>query len=417
MHPSRYLLSAALALTLTACGGDDDEPQFSERTLRDLDTTLETLFAEYDIPGVNAGLWVPGVGSWTRSLGVADIETGAPMRFDQHVRIGSVTKTFTVTLILQLHDEGLLDIDDPVDEYFDTNPGSDKITLDNAIPNGDRITLRNLANMTSGLASYTFNPDFLDRLFGETDRFWEPLEMANIGIADSVAGCPHEPSQCFEPGTDWAYNNTNTVLLGLVAEQVSGQSLQKLTEARILQVLGMDNTIFPTDATLLEPYAHGYTNQGGYPEFTDATFWNPTWGWGTGNLVSTLPDLRIWARALGRGELLEPATQALRETQVNVGPNVPGERAYALGMGYVDGWWGHGGELPGYNTVVFYRPDVDAVLLVSANYDHRTVDTPDGPREISPAHAIGDAIIAIASREAPLGDLDGDLPFIDVVLP
>lgn len=213
--------------------------------------------------------------------------------------------------MLQLHDLGLLNVHHTLDQYVDSVPGSDKLTVSQAIPNADKITLVNLANMTSGLASYTYNPEFLDLLFGQTDRFWQPMEMIDIAIADTIAGCPHATFQCFEPGTDWAYSNTNTVLLGLIAEQVSGKSLAELTQSMLLDRLGMSNTYFPTDETLPEPYSHGYTNQYDYPEFSDATFWNPTWGWGTGNLISTIGDLRIWARALTNAGLLTDATQAL----------------------------------------------------------------------------------------------------------
>ncbi|NJN47541.1 MAG: beta-lactamase family protein [Candidatus Competibacteraceae bacterium] len=168
-----------LGLGLSGCGGNDDDTisaQFSERTQRELETTVGQLFQELGVPGMMVGLWVPNVGKWTRAYGVSNRETGEPMHFDQHVRIGSVTKTFTVTLILQLQDAGLLNINDTLDQYFDTDPNSDKITLTQPIPNADRITLKNLANMTSGLASYTFDPVFQDAFFGNPQ-----LTMATAG--------------------------------------------------------------------------------------------------------------------------------------------------------------------------------------------------------------------------------------------
>ncbi len=415
----RHTIAGVLLATLGGCGGGNgNSNDFSERTLADLDATVESLYNELGVPGINAGLWVAGRGEWSRSLGVADLTTGAPYRWDQHVRIGSITKTFTVTVVLQLHDEGLLSIDDTLDRYFDTVPGSDRITLSGPIPNGDRITLRNLANMTSGLASYTFSDEFLDALFGDPQRHWDPHEPVEIALADTANGCANYPPACFEPGTDWFYSNTNTVLLGLIVEHVTGRTLGEEVESRILQPLGLDHTIWAEDASFPTPLAHGYTQQGDNPPFTDATFWNPSWGWATGNMISSMPDLRVWARALGTGALLAPATQALRQTQVDVGGHVPGVFAYALGMGYVNGWWGHAGELPGYNTVIWYRPDVDAVLVVSVNADHIPVDDGEGGVvEVSPAQVIADALVDIANREMPLGDLSGEVPFIDVVIP
>lgn len=86
-------------------------------------------------------------------------------------------------------------------------------------------------------------------------------------------------------------------------------------------------------------------------------------------------------------------------------------------MGFVNGWWGHSGLLPGYNTVIWYRPEADAVLVVSTNYDFREVTTSTGIEEVEPAVAIEDALLEVANRETPLGDLETKLPFIGVVLP
>ncbi|MEE4380304.1 MAG: serine hydrolase domain-containing protein [Candidatus Competibacteraceae bacterium] len=401
-----------LGLGLSGCGGNDDDTisaQFSERTQRELETTVGQLFQELGVPGMMVGLWVPNVGKWTRAYGVSNRETGEPMHFDQHVRIGSVTKTFTVTLILQLQDAGLLNINDTLDQYFDTDPNSDKITLAQPIPNADRITLKNLANMTSGLASYTFDPAFQDAFFGDPLRQWHPLELVNIGIANTVAGCPHAPPACFEPGTDWFYNNTNTVMLGLIVEKVAGKPYAELLRENILEPLKLRNTLKPTDNTMPAPVARGYTFQGledGQQQ--DATDWNPSWGWGVGDLVSTFDDLRVWGKALGRGDLIAAETQALRQEQVTVGPNQPGMNAYAIGMGYKQGWWGHGGELPGYNTLTFYRPDLDAVVVVITNSDELA-------NGIHPAYRVADVIIDLVARESPLlGDFGDEQPiFID----
>ena len=403
-------LCALLALSLLSCGSDDDHdnPQFSDRTIRDLETKVGELYQELGVPGMLVGLWVPGVGQWTQAYGVSDLAARAPMRFDQHVRIGSVTKTYTVTLILQLHDEGLLDIDDPVNQYFSADPGSGKIVLENEVPSGNNIKLRNLANLTSGLASYTADPDFQDQVFNNTQRQWQPLELVNIGISNTITGCPHAPTACFGPGESWFYSNTNTVMLAMIVEHVTGQPYRQVLHERILTPLGLAETDQPSDSTLPEPFAQGYTLQGTEDNILqNATDWNPSWGFGVGDLISDFEDLRRWGRALGRGDLLKPATQALRQQQVSVGPNQPGVRAYALGVGYTHGWWGHGGELPGYNSMAYYRPDIDAVMVVIANSD----ELEDGAH---PAYFVGDVIIEIAAREAPLlEDFDPDVPFID----
>ncbi len=130
---------------------------------------------------------------------------------DVHQRIGSVTKTFTGSLLLQAAADGLLSLDDTIDQYVE------------GIPNGDEITLRQMGTMSSGIASYTFDEQFQDDLFSDPQRIWSPEEVAQIGIEDSPA---------FDPGTEFQYSNTNTVLLGLVLQQVSGKPLGELCIAK-----------------------------------------------------------------------------------------------------------------------------------------------------------------------------------------
>jgi len=373
------------------------QPVFSQRIQEQLDSEVTQVIEELGIQGLTAGIWVPGEGSWTMAYGVADRETGEPMSFDQHVRIGSVTKTFTVTLILQLVDEGVLSLDDTLDQFF---PG---------YPKGDRITLRNMGNMTSGLASYTFDQNFQDTLFADPQRTWTPQELIEIGRVNTIADCPFAPNYCFEPGEGWAYCNTNTVLLGLIAEQVTGLPYRELVRRRITEPLGLENTFQSTVTTLPEPFAHGYTSQGVAQGEQDATNWSPTWGFAVGDLVSTFSDLRHWGRALGRGTLLSAELQNERLTKVLLPPNNP-ERAYMLGIGFNKGWVGHGGELPGYNVCTYYRPDLDAVLVVIVNSDFVEVDG----NAVHPAYVVADKLIEIAAQEAPLGDFDAEVPFTDI---
>jgi D-alanyl-D-alanine carboxypeptidase len=302
-----------------------------------------------------------------------------------------------VTLILQLVDEGKLKLEDTLDKFFPDYPMA------------DRITLLQLANMTSGLASYTYDENFQDRLFANPNEPWTPEELIEIARVNTLAGCPNFPDACFEPGEGWAYCNTNTVLLGMIAEQVTGESYSDLIRTRITEPLGLKNTFQATDGQLPVPFAHGYTSQGVDQGEQDATFWSPTWGFAVGDLVSTFDDLRIWGRALGRGDLLSPETQARRLTKVTLPPNAP-SRAYMVGVGFNNGWIGHGGELPGYNSCTYYRPDLDAVLVVIVNSDFVEVDGV----AIHPAYVVADKLIEIAAQEAPLGDFEAEVPFIDI---
>jgi len=228
--------------------------------------------------------------------------------------------------------------------------------------------------MTSGIASYTFNEQFGDAIFSDPQRIWTPEEVVQIGIEDSPA---------FDPGTEFQYSNTNTVLLGLVLEQATGKTVGDLYREQIIEPLGLRETSFPgdTDSSLPDPHAQGYTLQGqddGEPVTT--TNWNPSWAWTAGAMISTVNDLLVYGRALGTGEgLLSPEQQAQRLDSFlsdDIPPNTA-DRAYGLGIGRENGWLGHTGTLPGYNTTVYYHPDLDATVVVEANSDIASGDCPD----------------------------------------
>jgi D-alanyl-D-alanine carboxypeptidase len=349
--------------TTTAGGGE----QASQAAL---DAALEQSFSETGAPGVIAAVQTPE-DMWVGTLGVADLSSEEPMSADMHQRIGSVTKTFTVSLLLQAAADGLLSLDDTIGQYVE------------GIPNGDEITLRQMANMTSGIASYTFNEQWQDAFFSDPQRIWRPEELVQFGIEDSPA---------FDPGTEFQYSNTNTVLLGLVLEQVSGEPVGDLYREWIIEPLGLQQTSFPNaDPAFPDPHPQGYTLQGqddGEP--LNATDWNPSWGWTAGGMISTVDDLLVYGRALGTGEGLLPPEQQAERLNSFPGDEVPpnsAERAYGLGLGREYGWLGHTGELPGFNTAVYYHPELDATVVVEVNSDIPSGDCPpDNPTMTDAPH-------------------------------
>jgi D-alanyl-D-alanine carboxypeptidase len=335
-----------------------------------------------------------------RALGVADRTSEEPMTPDVHHRIGSVTKTFTISLLLQAAAEGLLSLDDTIDQYVD------------GVPNGDKITLRQMANMTSGIASYTENKQWQNEFFSDHERVWQPEELVQVGIADSPL---------FDPGTQWHYSNTNTVLLGLVLEQVTGESIDQLYRERIIEPLGLTGTSFPgADPSLPDPHAQGYTLQGqsSGAEPVDATNWNPSPDWTAGEIISTVEDLLVYGRALDTGEGLLPSEQQTERLDSFVSdvpplnqPPLEGYLAYGLGLGNDHGWIGHNGQTPGYTTYLFYNPELDAVVVVEVNSDIPSGDCPtdtptmaDQPRGLTchtPADRIFSALAEALGKPAP----------------
>jgi D-alanyl-D-alanine carboxypeptidase len=352
--------AAVLLLTMSGCG-DKSTPQSSttgpppapETTkpidnaiAKRLDAAVNQAMTAAGVPGAIVGIWGPG-GDYVRGFGVADKATHAPMKPDFYSRIGSVTKTFTVTAILQLADQGKLGLDDSIAEFID------------GVPLGDRITLRQLARMQSGLVNYTATPDFQKAMFADPRRPFTPHELIDFAFT--------QPNK-FPPGEGFEYCNTNTVLLGMVVQKVSGQPLDSYIQDHILAPLGMSHTSFPTTNAFPDPHAQGYTKQTADGKEAVATDWDPSWAWAAGAMISTLDDMRIWAPALAIGKLLTPQMQEQRLQTVG-SPGMPPQDGYGLGIFNLGGWIGHNGSLPGYQSVVVYLPQKQTSLVILTNTD------------------------------------------------
>lgn len=344
----RYLPVLLALLCLLLAGPARAETPLDPATVKALEAALDKGLSKCITPGVMVGVWQPGRQPWKAVRGVADVSTRRPVTLHSSSRVGSVTKTFTVTLFLQLVDEGRLGLDDKLSKWFPK------------MQNADRVTLRMLANMSSGLPSYTKDEAWVDEYFTHPTRPWTPEQL----VAEAAKLKPS-----FQPGDkQFEYSNTNTVLLGLILEKVTGKRFPQLLQEKILTPLGLAHTAYPPDARLPEPFLRGYTVQGVVDGLLqDATDWTPTFGGPAGQMYSTLDDLAVWSRALGSGSLLKPATQKTRlePTPAHAG----GERYYAMGLGYDHGWLAHEGELPGYNAIVTFHPATGTVIVVAANSD------------------------------------------------
>jgi len=314
-----------------------------------LDRVVEERLAQMGVPGAIVSLSIPGEIEYVKAFGVSDTVTGAPMRVDSHHRIGSVTKTFTGTAILQLVDQGRIRLSDPISQYVE------------GVPSGDEITLDLLGRMRSGLPNYTESEEFIARLYRESPLGPDALRITPRELLDIAFAMPLN----FPPGTQYEYSNTNTVLLGMVVEKVTGVPLGKYFQDNIFGPLGLTQTSYPANGWLPEPFDHGYTEA---PDgaIVDATLWNPAWADAAGKIVSNIYDLRTWAKALGSGALLSPQTQAAR---LSGGSPAAPRTDYSFAIFDVQGWRGHNGDIPGYATVAVYLPERDATLVVFVNSD------------------------------------------------
>ncbi|MFE2142488.1 serine hydrolase domain-containing protein [Streptomyces sp. NPDC059456] len=323
---------------------DGEFPQLTPAVARQLDDAVRKVMSQASVPGVMVSLSAPGKGSYVRAFGVADKATGRPIGTDMNMRIGSVTKTFTVTALLQLVDQGKAGLDDPIGKYV------------SGVPNGDRITLRELAGMRSGLFNYSEDEGFFKAFTSNPRRPFTPQELLAYSFRHPVL---------FEPGAKFFYCNTNLILLGLVVEKLSGQRLDDYVNAKVVRPAGLRHTLFPVGAEFPSPHAQGYTDQTASGKVEDAADWNPSWGWAAGAMISDLADLKTWAKVLATGTLLKPATQAQRLKVVDALPGT----GYGLGIFNVQGWIGHNGSLPGYQALVVYLPQAKATLVLTLNTD------------------------------------------------
>jgi D-alanyl-D-alanine carboxypeptidase len=342
-----------------------------------LDAQIEARIAQMGIPGAIVALSIPGQIEYAKAFGVGDTATGDPMLANDFTRIGSVTKTFTGTAILQLVDQGRVALSDPISHYVD------------GVPFGDDITLDLLGRMRSGLPDYTETDELLNRASTELPTGPEAFPATSRELIDAAFRQPMD----FPPGADFKYSNTNTVLLGMVVEKVTGLALAEYFERNIFGPLDLLRTSYPMNGSMPIPYAHGYTKA---PDGTivDTALWNPSWGNAAGAIVSDLADMTVWAVALGKGTLLHPNTQAQR---ISGGTPSAAGADYDFAIFNAHGWLGHNGDIPGYATVVVYLPERDASLVVFTNsdvpeqhsagqlaYDVTSIATPDHLYEVGP---------------------------------
>ena len=348
------LCSAIIAGAVISCSTDKsaDNPTSTSDKVMDsaitgqLDSIIDAAVNSTGIPGAMVGIWGPN-GNYVKVAGVADTATKAPMETDFYHRIGSVTKTFTVTALLQLVDEGKIGLDDPISQYVD------------GVMEGDAISLRHLAGMRSGLVDYTTSEQFVMEYLSDPRRAFTPEEL--VGYVKDL------PLQ-LRPGTTVDYSNTNTILLGMVIEKVSGSRLSDVIDTKIATPLGMEHTSFPMTNAFPTPHAQGYTNQTLDESVTAATDWNPSWGGAAGAMISSLDDMRIWVPAPAKGDLLTDDTQKQRLQTVSLSEG-DDSSGYGLGLFNSGGWIGHNGSLPGYKTVSVYLPEKDTTLVVFINTD------------------------------------------------
>ncbi|MEV7937308.1 serine hydrolase domain-containing protein [Kitasatospora sp. NPDC088264] len=305
-------------------------------------------------------------GAWVGSAGAAELGGAAKPPTDGRVRIGSSTKTFTATLVLQLVAEGKVGLDTPAAHYLP------EFGLDG------RITVRMLLQHTSGVFNHT-GEVYADGTvapgipipYGTTGREWMDNRFKTYRPQELVRLALSRPAR-FEPGAGWSYSNTNYVLTRLLIEKVTGRPVAEEMRRLVLGPLGLSGTVVPgASPEIPEPHAHAYYRyeDAGEQRTVDITRQNPSWISSGGDMISTTRDLHTFISALLGGRLLPPPLLAEMCTPHPTGiPNMD----YGLGVFVVttdDGATviSHNGAAVGHAALMYGTPDGSRTLTAALN--------------------------------------------------
>lgn len=305
------------------------------------------------------------------TAGVSDPAKETPIAADSRVKIGSLSKTMTATMILQAVDDGLIDLDDPLDQYL---PQYDK---------WGEVTVRQLLRMQSGIPPYLFDKDsafgLIENFIKGENKLYKPKNLLD-GIKDKEL--------MYSPGTISVYNNTNYVLLGLILEQVRKEKYENLLQEFIVEPLGLENTYLNMNAEPDPTLAPGFlqNHEFGLPPVATLLFpWSsrraeatfdithslpPSLAWSAGGLVSSPRDMNRFMVALLNGKLT--SQQSLEAMKDFVSGSV-GEYSLPYGLGLMahksdyGRWYGHGGVGMGYQSTTYYLPEEDIGIALVQN--------------------------------------------------
>jgi D-alanyl-D-alanine carboxypeptidase len=284
--------------------------------------------------------------------GIAELGTDRPVPADGRFRISCITKPFVSVVVLQLVAEGKIVLDNTVESYL---PG--------LLPYGDRITIRNLMQHTSGL--YNYADSFQkpgDRFLRDRYKDYDPSDLIAIAAAKPLE---------FEPSSKFAYCNTNYFIIGLLIDKVTGRSYRTEITERVLEPLKLTETVLPGhDPNIPGPHSRGYMQIGG--KAVDVTLMNPSEAGCAGEIISTTRDLDTFFSALFSGKLLnEPEfTEMTTPLPPEMIENLPMGIGYGLGIMKLQNdndldLWGHGAGIPGYATLAATTRDLSARVQLS----------------------------------------------------
>jgi D-alanyl-D-alanine carboxypeptidase len=319
------------------------------------DAAAAALAAAPDLPGMWIGVWDPEKGVHIGAYGdaVAGQTAATP---EDHSRIGSVTKTFTATAVLEQVAGGELALDETIEEVLPD--------LAETYPDLAPITVEQLLAMRSGIPDYANTGAVTGPVVEDPTKVWTVDEI----IATTLEEEPLQP-----PGTP-GYSTTNYLILGEMLEAVTGEPVEQVING-VAEEAGLSDTALqePEETQMPDPSSHGYLNDPGVQSLAEAgitaepgqdvTDWTVSWGQAGGGMYSTVADMGTWA-ATGLGNTLLPADLGDQRLQTQPIP----EGDYGLGIfDWGNGWIGHTGQLIGWESLVAYNTDTGAVFVGMVN--------------------------------------------------
>jgi CubicO group peptidase (beta-lactamase class C family) len=321
----------------------------------------------YELKSIIVQATSDGRNVYTGALG--ESMTGVPATPDMHFRGGAMAFTYMSTMLMELVDQGneKVKLDDKLSKFLPN------------LPEADRITLKNLASMTSGYADYVYQPEVLHGVVFEPFRQWSPEELIQIGTSKPMM---------FEPGTNWGYSHTNYVILGRVLEKITGMPLAEAMQKYIFGPMDLQQTQSYNTPEIPAPVLHTFSSERradlrvppGVPFYEESTFWNPSWTTAEGAVQTTdITDMTKTMVAVGSGKILSKASW-----EAQVGPNLVGfghadpkcpacrqnstAFNYGLGVLNIGPWIAQSKGFAGCDAMVGYLPSKKLSIAVVVTY-------------------------------------------------
>ena len=375
---SRRLVAVACALVmLTGCSpaalpsqspATTTEGAKADEVMRAVRDTM----AQAHLKAVIVRVTVDGKEIVTQAVG--ESMTGVPATTGMHFRNGAVAISYVSTLLLKLVDERKVSLDDKLSKWLPE------------IPHADRVTLGQLAQMTSGYVDYVIgNTEMNDTLYANPFRRWTTHDLLQYSTTKPLL---------YEPGTNWNYAHTNYVLLGLALEKATGQDMSKLLSDKVLRPLGLTNTVNSITAEMPSPVLHAFSSErraaleipAGTPFYEETTYWDPSWTITHGAIQTTnIYDLEATARGIGSGQLLTPdsykkmvSTDLRGKTRAQPGCTTCDEMndmyTYGLGLVISGNWLLQNPLMSGYAALEAYLPSQKIAIALAVTYAPEAFD-------------------------------------------